>query len=65
MGFGRYEGVVDLVDLVSEGFSSSCFFRNASIHGVLTRMLVSSLYTPSVLRIDAVCNSRWAAGREG
>lgn len=42
--------------------SSSLCFRRASIQGVRTRILVKSLYTPSVWHAVVVCNAHIAPG---
>lgn len=50
-------GVLDV--LVGSDPSSLCFLK-ASTHGVLTRMLVKSLYTPSVLQAGVAWKRRSA-----
>ena len=47
---GRSEGVAGILDVLVGSDPSSLCFLKASTHGVLTRMLVKSLYTPSVLQ---------------
>lgn len=61
----RCIGVADVLDVPVESDPSSLCFLKASTHGVLTRMLVKSLYTPSVLGAGVTCKRRSAGERRG
>ncbi len=54
----RLHGSADGLDLFVGSTSSSFCLLSASIHGVLTRMLVESRYTPSVRFLGVVCSLR-------
>jgi len=54
----RLDGFAGLLDFSVGLIPSSLCFLSASTHGVLTRMLVKSRYTPSVRKHGVVCNCR-------
>ena len=59
----RSEGVAGIFDVLSGSDPSSLCFLKASTHGVLTRMLVKSLYTPSVLQAGVAW--KWRSAEDG